>query len=145
MLAAIGTHPLSWRSACVCFFAAHTPMCLWVCVCMIAGAAAGSMMDEKRCVGAGDVHAAACEWVNPPSTSARLQGNTTPSLHPRRMKFHTRPQSQHINSPQRRLLNQTTSLHQARLSLSRSPAFTDTLQTVVEHLFFHSEKHRSAD
>ena len=36
---------------------------------MIAEAAAGSMMDEERCVGAADVHIAAYERVDPLSTS----------------------------------------------------------------------------
>lgn len=47
---------------------------------MIAEAAAGSVMDEERRVGGGDVHIAARERANPPSISPRLKKHN--SEHP---------------------------------------------------------------
>lgn len=63
------------QSQSACFSAAHTPM--WVCVCMIAEVAAGSMMDE----GAKDIHIAACERINPlPTKETQLWASTTNSI-----------------------------------------------------------------
>lgn len=69
-----------------------TPVCLRVCVCVTAEAAAGSMMDEEPGRdGAGDVHVSACERVNPspakkqdaehPSKTSEIPHSTTILAH----------------------------------------------------------------
>lgn len=69
------------------------------CVGLSAEAAAGSLMDEQRCAGGGDVYTAAASELSFHHPRRALR-NTTPSFRPQQLKFHARCRTvSHTNRP----------------------------------------------